>query len=1094
MTARKTIKWFLLIVLVLGLAGGGYAYWVWSNANKLLLQNVRESIAEMAPGWDVEVGAARFDWHRRVHLYDVTLKSPDGSGEIVRIPEAVLVVDREKLAESQVVDIQRIRLIRPEWNLVRDAQGVWNYQKLPPLMKSKKKSPLPEVVIEEATVAVTLQQADGAKPAEFMLRDADLQLVPAASREFIIKGSTVVKQAGKLDVTGRLNVDNGTWQCDGAMRDIRADGEILSLAVGVSPELRNSVAEIEQTLRRLTPADERPKTQVNADAVPNFGASAIVDLNFHLKKTVEQSEPVFDIRSRFRQGRIENPVLPMTLNDLAGEVHWANDRFDVKKLTARSGSTRLEVDAFFVRSKVPVPCEIKVAVYDLPVDARIRKRLPADLAEVYDTTRPRGRTDVVGKLRLDEAGNWSHHNFVLSCKDASFSHVDFPYRFNAVRGKMTQLPDRWKIELSGLAGKQPAWLTGTILTGRKQDWSQYELKIRNFQLDKAFQAALDADVRETVQSLALTGQADVGVRATFIGDAKEPILELAARVKDSAIEYNEFPYRLNRLTGVIHYDSRTEVWTFSKLQAFNGPAEFSGSATLVEKDGKQQLALTVNGKGAYFDRPLYRALPKGLQGLWRELSPTGKIDLTVDLDWTEGSDAVITIPTCTISEATMTAKSFPFEFKNVTGKFAYASNVLRILSFTSKQEQSKVNADGFVRIWPDGEWRLRLVNFKADDLNPDTRFRKTLGPKLKAIFDEIDPRGAISCNGVLEFRGTDNENDTVTAAWDMKVGLKRNSINLGTKLTDVTGDIYVYGTWDGSIVDMRKGNRFDLDSATVHGYTFTKVRGPFRYHRNRLEIGSPQVFRPRKAGERPPRVDAKERLTAHAVGGTFTLDAVALFEKEPTYRILVTMDKARLERFARQYLNKARNLQGVMYGRIDLAGKGTSAKNMYGKGKLLISPAALYELPVLAQVFNVISFTPPDKTAFRFAFADFRVEDRQFQFDTIDLVGDSISLRGRGVADFEGRLGLDFYSMMPKARLPTDILKQLVGTATTGWIGVQVAGTAKNPRARVRAVPQLEDTLKAFLNNFGQPITGPRTLPASMRRTVPRRRRPGYYR
>lgn len=1098
MCPRKTIKWFLVIVLVLGLAGGGYAYWVWSNANRLLLQNVRETIAEMAPGWDVEIGAARFDWHRRVHIYDVTLKSPDGNGEMLRIPEAVLVVDREKLADAQVVDVQRIRLIRPELRLVRNSEGAWNWQKLPPIKKPEKFPALPEFVVEEATISVRLERAGGAEPTEFSLREADLQCVPAAQREFLIKGSTVIRQAGRLDVNGRWNLDSGRFQCDGRMHDVPASGEILSLAVGVSPELRANVAKIEAKLREWTPADERPKRPVNADAVPDFGASAIVDLNFHLKREAPGTEPEFDIHARFRQGRIENPVLPFTLNDVAGGVHWTNDRLEFKKITARSGETRIEVEAVARRDhplvsiphdrKRRLPGEIKVAAYDVPIDTRIRKRLPKNLVEIYDTIQPTGRADLTGVLRPDASGEWDLHDISLTAKDCSFSHVDFPYRFTSVKGTVKQHGANYTVKLTGKAGEQPAWLEGVILTSAPTPSARYDLWVRGFRLDHKFQAAVKPSVRETIQNLALTGQADAHVVATFdLRTDDPPRLQLAANVKDAAIEYTEFPYRLNRLTGRLAYDSQTEIWQFNKLKAFNGSGEFTGDATLTENQGKQHLTLTVYGKGAYFDRPLYRAVPKGLQGLWRELSPTGKIDLTVDIDWHEGSDAVIRIPTCTVSEGTMTAKSFPFEFKNVSAKFAYESDRLRILSFTSKQEQSKVKANGFVDIQDDGEWRLNLASFRADNLTPDKHFRKTLGPKLRAMFNEINPRGPVSCTGRLEFRGTNNDDDAVTAYWKLNVELDRNSLVLGTELTDVTGNAFVEGTWDGAIVDMRRGkNRFDLDTATVHGYKFTQIRGPFRYYKDRLEVGAPDIFKPRKPGEPAPRISAKDRLTAKAIGGTFSLDAVALFEKEAKYRLLVTMNGGRLGQFARQYLSGAKNLRGVMTGRIDLAGKGTSSKNLRGGGWLRISPAALYELPVLAQVFSVISFTPPDKTAFRYAYTDFRVKNRQFQFNVIDLAGDSINLRGRGVADFEGRLALDFYSTMPRSRLPTDLLKNLIGTATAGWIGVSVTGTAKNPRARVRAAPQVEDTLKAFLDGFGQPLTGPRTLPASSRRRMPR--------
>ena len=63
-----------------------------------------------------------------------------------------------------------------------------------------------------------------------------------------------------------------------------------------------------------------------------------------------------------------------------------------------------------------------------------------------------------------------------------------------------------------------------------------------------------------------------------------------------------------------------------------------------------------------------------------------------------------------------------------------------------------------------------------------------------------------------------------------------------------------------------------------------------------------------------------------------------------------------------------------MNGWIALHGSGSSPLNVAGRGNLQISPAALYELPAFVQIFKVLRFVPPDKTAFNTALVDFHVE------------------------------------------------------------------------------------------------------------------------
>jgi hypothetical protein len=343
------------------------------------------------------------------------------------------------------------------------------------------------------------------------------------------------------------------------------------------------------------------------------------------------------------------------------------------------------------------------------------------------------------------------------------------------------------------------------------------------------------------------------------------------------------------------------------------------------------------------------------------------------------------------------------------------------------------------------------------------------------VVEELDPDGPVSITGMLDFRGTGNKKDPVTAAWELKIVLTGTALNFGVKLKDVHGRVFVQGQWDGKVVDMWqwKKNRFDLDSINVHGYQFTKVQGPFALFDKQLVVGTNAVFAKRRPGVKPPVIDRKHQLTASAIGGEFTLNAEAWFGKETTYRLVVSMDKGRLERFARRYLKGAKNLKGDMYGRVFLQGKGKSNRNLTGRGALRISPAAIYELPVLVQVFNVLNFVPVDKTAFKFVYADFDIADRRLLFRTIDLVGDSISLRGRGTVLFDGKMALDFFSMLPRSRVPVEIVRQLVKSATSGWVGVKVRGTVSQPRAEIRAVPQVDDALKQFLNALGgQPAGG----------------------
>ncbi len=128
------------------------------------------------------------------------------------------------------------------------------------------------------------------------------------------------------------------------------------------------------------------------------------------------------------------------------------------------------------------------------------------------------------------------------------------------------------------------------------------------------------------------------------------------------------------------------------------------------------------------------------------------------------------------------------------------------------------------------------------------------------------------------------------------------------------------------------------------------------------------------------------------------------------YRVRMTLHDGELKRFAQLYMPNNTKLAGKMNGSMEIKGEGIDPKRLTGTGKLVISPAALYELPVIVQIFNVLSFVPPDRKAFDQALFVFDIKGGTVYFERIDLVGDAIKLVGKGQVGFDGGVRLPFAS------------------------------------------------------------------------------------
>jgi hypothetical protein len=152
-----------------------------------------------------------------------------------------------------------------------------------------------------------------------------------------------------------------------------------------------------------------------------------------------------------------------------------------------------------------------------------------------------------------------------------------------------------------------------------------------------------------------------------------------------------------------------------------------------------------------------------------------------------------------------------------------------------------------------------------------------------------------------------------------------------------------------------------------------------------------------------------------------------------------------------------------------------------GKGQLLIDKAQMYQLPVMMQMFNALqksmTLSGPDRAAFVYALAGFSIGNSQFQFNEIDLIGNTIAMRGRGQAGFDGKLNLDFYSTTPRNQWNIPILKQLVvDPLTNNWVKVEVRGHTQNPIAKTIVGAQFDAAVKNFLGAFNPNRAAPRLV------------------
>ncbi|RMG35326.1 MAG: hypothetical protein D6725_12750 [Planctomycetota bacterium] len=842
-----------------------------------------------------------------------------------------------------------------------------------------------------------------------------------------------------------------------------------------SPEARRSGARsVSSPTSEAVPANGRRRLAGTGDpARPEVWNYALLDLDVVGALTFsfaqwEAARP-WDFRLAYRvdAGRLYSALLPFELEDFSGVITADPQSVRVERLRCGRGPTRITIDAHVALSGAAGADRVALSVADLPVDERLRRHLSPGLARLAELYQPSGPCDISMELAPGNDGRWHLNALRLTAKGCRVSYRDCPYPIHDLHGSIELKGEVFEIAMRGRAGQRPVFIAGLLKKAPPPAPFVLDVKADRLPIDDTARSVVPEAVRNVADMLRLRGELDIHVRVARGEHAQRAEMEIAAAINEGVIEYEGFPYRIDSLRGQIVYRSGT--WTFQKLAGRHGTAELLGDAVFIQSSPTHpaELTLHVETKAAALDESLQLALTPGLRSLWDDLKLSGRVNVTTDVHWVRGKPLEVSLPLVEWYDGSMTPRWLPYSLRGAVGRFQYADGRLTVNRLLARHDETTLDVKGFAQIEP-GLWTLRLESVQLARLRADQELLRALErgglDGLHFVFSCLSPETPITLRGLIELKGTGREDDPVTAAWDVNAFLGGATIEAGLEYTGVDGRVTSRGIYDGQQATV--AGRLELQRLTVLGYQLEEVSGPYHIAGDEFVLGSTQAFVAEAEGQAGP-VDVNKRVTAEFIGGVIALDARSTLEAVPEYELHLDLSYGKLEEYARRYMRGARNLKGVMNGWVDLAGRGSSLKALRGRGQLQISPAALYELPVIMQVFRVLSLNPPERSAFNYALFDFYVRDGAVRFNSIDLVGNSVSLHSRGgVVYLDGRIDLEFYSMLPRGQVPIPALDVLLKQTTTGWVGVEVKGTLDRPRASVKPAPLLDDALKRFLNAF----------------------------
>jgi len=1093
---------FVIIAGGIALVVAVAVLWGWSQRDEFLTKMIRQEINKTHAEWNIDFASAELDHRGRVVLANVSVNPHGDADPLCTMQGLRVTVDRDLLLDEGEIDIQAVEINRPQLTVIRSPSGEWNWQNLPTTEANDK--PVPVVKIRDASVAVVWEHAEFDRALRVQVNAVDVDLIPNSQHGYTFKGVGREETLGQSQFSGTFDSLYKTWELTGNLKGLSIDQPFLQAAAMLSPDAERVISRLGESQfsspQPVTPAadeNEIRTAQLNQPAVvANASANRLsvqpspfslklqANLQFHCSRQLD-SEADFSVFADLVSGQLEHPDIPMPLDRIQGQIAVDRRGIRFEQMQLASGRTAAQISGAWNWTKPTLPAEanadeLLVTLENYQVSSQTRDFLPHSIRGLFDELNPAGELSISFGLRRGENRPIDFDLYNAQVRAASIRHQMFSYPVTGIAGTIVRTDhgigqEAWALDMSGQAAERDVTLTGTVLDPGPDCETVFDVNIEQLPIDDQFYRALRPNERDVMNYIGLQGLADVHcviVRKLALG--RKPIIRLDADVYQASLQVKSFPLGIRELSGHVNMDENG--WQFTRLTGLHGDTRINGFGTVVPEQGEWRLGLTLSAQQAHFDHDLYLAMKSTgseVACVWDLLRPRGDFGLTVNIDWLSGSENVnVDVPLMKLHNCEVTPTVFPWRMSEIEATVAISRDgTVAFENLKAKHDQSRLETSGTFSL-RENYWQLRFEKLIIDDLFPDQELLAAVPQHTRKLLESSQLQDPCSVTGMLEFKG-DFEGDVVTAAWDTKVVFNQVDLYLGVDVKQASGSMELQGMMDrNGVVTVPRG-RVAVDSCWVIGYHVTDIKGPLKVTPDEIVLGSAKMFEPESPEEEWATVSRDERLTGRIFGGELFLDLLARRTASMPYWLRCTLSRANLEQWAIESNYGQANIKGEVNGYIDLAGDAVSERNMVGNGRLLISPAALYELPVMLQMFQSLRFAPVDDTAFRDAYAQFRILDEKFVFDEIGLLGDSISLFGQGTIRFDRTVDLDFVYRPPRRggiNFASQVLNRLEGVLPVLFT-VEVEGTVDVPKVKV------QDGVRETLRGFGKMLEmGPGSL------------------
>ncbi len=273
---------------------------------------------------------------------------------------------------------------------------------------------------------------------------------------------------------------------------------------------------------------------------------------------------------------------------------------------------------------------MEVRAENVPIDAKLLAAVPRETQPVLQSLGARGSLGVYVRLWRDEPDGLLHRHVSLSAQRCSVLFEKFPYPIRNISGELEMFDDQWTFRnLQGMNDTGRITCRGVFAPSIHGKELKLEFIGRDIPLDQELRDALRPAEKQVWMAFRPRGAVDLTAEVRYLTETKQLSVTVRAepQAETAAIEPVHFPYRLERLRGLLEYRDGHVV--LHNIKAEHGLVRLTTGGWLhFDPDGRWRCRLEdLSVDRLRIDRDLIPALPERLKRALVELRPTGPINI-----------------------------------------------------------------------------------------------------------------------------------------------------------------------------------------------------------------------------------------------------------------------------------------------------------------------------------------------------------------------------------------------------------------------------------------------------------------------------------